>query len=108
MNKTIRFNKDRSKNVKAIANQLSEFYNEHLANGKRPQYPCDSICRVYLGLKLMDDILGYDRENNIDLTEWYLQQLDIFDDYKIEDYRVYWQVPFDPVRNYIEFIFVHK
>lgn len=107
MNKTIRFNKDRSKNVKALANELIKHYNEYLANGKSPQYDVDYRCRITVGKKLLEDI-EYGRDGDIFMEDWYPQQLDIFPDYYIKIYDVYWQQPFDRFKNYITFYFRRK
>lgn len=107
MNKAIRFNKDRSKNVKALANELIEHYNKYLANGKRPQYVTDYRCRITVGKKLLEDIvLGMD--GDILMEDWYLQQLNIFPDYYIKVYETYWQEPYDRFKNHITFEFREK
>lgn len=108
MNKTIRFNKDRSKNVKALANELIKHYNEYLANGKRPQYAFGGyICRITVGMKLLDDI-EFGRDGDILMEDWYLQQLNIFPDYTLKINEAYWQQPFDRFKSHIDFEFVHK
>lgn len=75
--KTIRFNKDRSKNVAALAKELGWWYENVIMKGTGIGARSDE-CTVKVGGKLYWDVsFNYD---------WYTKQLDTFSTHKIEFY----------------------